>query len=227
MASGFQRRRVNNHPLRCSKMQHLVAENSSSKKTPRCRSCGRKRMRKAGRAGGRAGSVEDKAKAGRAASPSKKREKKIKWRHLLRGRVVFRSSMMLTISTSRTVLKRWALACMSSGVKVRIGTMKFHTGVPSARRWMTPQNELAFLAAARELELWARGASQGASRVMETLEELEGLGNYSYHVLRSWGACCTAMHNRKVPGWKPRAVDDDGSDLRVKQRNPHFQLALV
>ena len=88
--------------------------------------------------------------------------------------------------------------------------MKFHTGVPSARRWMTPQNELAFLAAARELELWARGASQGASRVMETLEELEGLGNYSYHVLRSWGACCTAMHNRKVPGWKPRAVDDDG-----------------
>ena len=76
MASGFQRRRVNNHPLRCSKMQHLVAENSSSKKTPRCRSCGRKRMRKAGRAGGRAGSVEDKAKAGRAASPSKKREKK-------------------------------------------------------------------------------------------------------------------------------------------------------
>ena len=33
-------------------------------------------MRKAGRAGGRAGSVEDKAKAGRAASPSKKREEK-------------------------------------------------------------------------------------------------------------------------------------------------------
>ena len=61
---------------------------------------------------------------------------------------------------------------------------------------------------------------------METLEELEGLGNYSYHVLRSWGACCTAMHNRKVPGWKPRAVHDDGSDLRVKQRNPHFQLAV-
>ena len=42
---------------------------------------------KAGSAGGRAGSVEDKAKAGRAASPSKKREKKIKWRHLLRGRL--------------------------------------------------------------------------------------------------------------------------------------------
>ena len=102
--------------------------------------------------------------------------------------------------------------------------MKFHTGVPSARRWMTPQNELAFLAAARELELWARGASQGASRVMETLEELEGLGNYSYHVLRSWGACCTAMHNRKVPGWKPRAVDDDGEIAAAQQMSPHVDL---
>ena len=97
--------------------------------------------------------------------------------------------------------------------------MKFHRSYAN-EIYELLANELAFLAA-------ARCASQGASRVMETLEELEGLGNYSYHVLRSWGACCTAMHNRKVPGWKPRAVHDDGSDLRVKQRNPHFQLALV
>ena len=69
--------------------------------------------------------------------------------------------------------------------------MKFHTGVPSARRWMTPQNELAFLAAARELELSARGASQGCCNIpivaaAETFTQISA---------RDWVFC--------VKGWPP------------------------